>query len=302
MRIISSVEIDACLDDRTVLEALRRAYRSSTVAPQTNTLTIDRLHQTHGVLSLQPAWTDFAAQGDVSRGYIGCALNLDLPEQPGPAASLYLLFSGSAGRPIALLDGMRLAVWRTSAMHSLAASYLSREDTARLLVIGDNPGLPRLISAYADVRNLTSVLLCGTAPDTHKRIANLETLKGVHIGMTSEIHSAQEGADMICIAGPDAGTGTHQMLTYLDPPAGCHIDVLDVSAPLPTDLQQEARLFTSDLGAPPSDELEWAADLKELAQGSKAGRRYYGQRTLFLPGSRTGLADYALAAHVFLRT
>eukprot|EP00903_Cladosiphon_okamuranus_P000873 g871.t1 len=302
MRIISSDEIDACLDDRSVLETLRQAYRSNTIAPQTSKLTIDRLNQTAGSLSLQPAWTDFAAQGDVSRGYIGCALSLDLPEQTGPAASLYLLFSGSAGHPIALLDGVRLTVWRTSAMHALAASYLSREDTARLLVIGDDPRMPRMISAYADVRNLTSILLCGTGSDSQKRIAGLPQLKGVHIGVTDEIHSAQDGADMILIAGPDAGTGTHHTLTYLDPPAGCHIDVLDPAAQLPTDLQEEARLFTSDLNAPPSLELEWAADLKELTQGNKAGRRYYGQRTLFLPGARTGLADYALAAHVFLRT
>jgi len=302
MRIISSDEIDACLDDRSVLETLRRAYRSNTVAPQTSPLPIDRLNQFSGALSLQPAWTDFAAQNDVSRGYIGCALNLDLPERPDPAASLYLLFSGSSGEPLALLDGMRLTVWRTSALHALAASYLSREDTARLLVIGDDPRLPRLVSAYADVRNLTSILLAGAAPDTQKRIAGLPALKGVHVGMTHEIHAAQEGADMICIAGPQDGTGKHHALTYLDPPAGCHIDVIDPSAPLPSELLDEARLFTSDRAAPLRPELEWAADLKEFTQGDKAGRRYYGQRTLFLPGPRTGLADYALAAHIFLRT
>jgi len=302
MRIISSDEIDACLDDRSVLETLRRAYRSNTISPETSPLPINRLNGLSGALSMQPAWTDFAAQGDVTRGYIGCTLSLDLPERPDPAASLYLLFSGASGHPIALMDGMRLTVWRTSALHALAASYLSREDTARLLVIGDDPRLPRLLSAYADVRNLTSILLAGTAPETQKRIAGLPALKGVHVGVTDEIHAAQEGADMICIAGPENGTGNHHVLTYLDPPAGCHIDVIDPSAQLPSELLQEARLFTSDLSAPPRPELEWAADLREFTQGNKAGRRYYGQRTLFLPGPRTGLADYALAAHIFLRT
>lgn len=194
---------------------------------------------------------------------------------------------------------MRLTVWRTSALHALAASYLSREDTARLLVIGDDPRLPRLVSAYADVRNLTSILLAGTAPETQKRIAGLPGLKDVHVGVTSEIHAAQEGADLICIAGPESGSGTHHALTYLDPPAGCHVDVIDPTAQLPTDLLEEARLFTSDLSAPPRSELEWAADLRELTHGNKAGRRYYGQRTLFLPGPGTGLADHALAAHIF---
>jgi len=302
MRIISSDEIDACLEDRSVLETLRRAYRSNTVVPQTRPLQIARVPPLAGSLSLQPAWTDFAAQGDVTRGYIGCSLALDLPEQSGQSSSLYLLFSGSGAQPIALIDGMRLTVWRTAALHALAAGYLSREDTSRLLVIGDDPRLPRLVSAYASVRKLTSILLAGASEENRKRIAGLPALKGVHVGATEEIHAAQEGADMICIAGPDYRTASRHALTYLDPPAGCHIDVLDASATVPSELLQEARLFTSDLAEPPKSGLEWAADLKELAQGDKAGRRYYGQRTMFLPGPRTGLADFAVAAHIFLRT
>jgi 1-pyrroline-2-carboxylate reductase [NAD(P)H] len=302
MRIISSDEIDACLEDRAVLETLRRAFRSSTVVPDTISLEIDRLDQLSGNLSVQPAWTDFAAQGDVGRGYIGCSLSLALPEQQGLSSNLYILFSGSVGQPIALLDGMRLDVWRSAGIHALAASYLSREDTSRLLVIGDDPRLPRVLSAYACVRDFTSVLLAGTSEETRKRIAGLPALANVQLGVTTEIYAAQEGADMICIAGPESETGTHHALTYLDPPAGCHVDVLDPSATLPTDLSQEARLFSSDLSAPPRTELEWAADLFELAQGKKAGRRYYGQRTLFLPSQRIGLADHALAAHIFLRS
>lgn len=302
MRIISSDEIDACLQDRDVLETLRKAFRSNTVTPRLTDLEIGRLDQLSGLLSFQPAWTDFAAQGDVRRGYIGCSISLDLPGQPSPSSSLYLLFSGSAGQPIALLDGMRLNVWRSAGVHALAANYLSREDTARLLVIGDDPRLPRLVSAYAAVRKLTSILLAGTSAETQKRIAGLPSLKNVRVGTTAAIHETQEGADIICIAGPESGSGTYHALTYLDPPAGCHIDVLDPAATLPTDLLEEARLFSTDLSVPPRAELEWAADLKDLAQGNRAGRRYYGQRTLFLPAAQSALADYALAAHVFLRT
>lgn len=302
MRIISSDEIDACLEDRAVLETLRKAYRSNTVTPATSSLDIERVGSSSGHLSFQPAWTDFAAQGDISRGYIGCSLALTLPEQKNLTSNLYVLFSGSGGHPIALLDGMRLGVWRSAGLHALAASYLSREDTSRLLVIGEDPRLPRVLSTYASVRNFTSILLAGTSEETRKRIAGLPALGNVQLGVTDEIHAAQEGADMICIAGPQSETGTHHALTYLDPPSGCHVDVLDPSAPLPTDLLEEARLFSSDLSSPPNPELEFAADLYELAQGSKAGRRYYGQRTLFLPGPRTGLADHALSAHIFLRS
>jgi|GEM_PF-2532607 len=302
MRIISSDEIDTCLEDRAVLETLRRAYRSNIVAPAPSDFGIDRPSERSGRFSFEPAWTDFAAQGSVTRGYIGCGLTLDLPEQPGLSSSLYLLFSGSGGQPIALLDGMRLHVWRSAGVHALAANYLSREDSTRLLVIGDDPRLPRLVSAYAAVRQLTSILLAGTARETRKRIEGLPALKNVHVGTTTEIRDALEGADMICIARPEKGAGTLPSLSHLDPPAGCHVDLLDPDADLPVEFLKEARLFSSDLADPPGADLEWAADLKELAQGSKAGRRYYGQRTLFFPGRRTALADHALAAHVFLRT
>ena len=302
MRVISADEIDTCLDDRDVLETLRRAFRSNTVVPLAPDLTIDRLDQTAGYLAVQPAWTNFAAQQDVTRGYVGCSLRLNLPENKNSVSSLYLLFSGTGGQPIALIDGMRMSAWRTAGVHGLAVSYLSREDTARLLVIGDDPRLPRLLSAYAAVRNLKSILFAGTSPEVRKKVSNQPAFASVHLGVTSEIHAAQEGADMICVAGPDSGSGTYDALTYLDPPVGCHVDVLEPSAALPFELLEEARLFSTDLSVAPRQELEWAADLSDLAKGTEAGRRYYGQRTLFLPGNRTGLSDFALAAHIFLRS
>lgn len=302
MRVISSDEIDICLEDRAVLETLRRAFRSELAAPAVPALSIGRPGGQSGSLSFQPAWTDFAAQGDIARGYIGCGLSLDLPEHPGLASSLYVLFSGKGGQPIALLDGTRLAAWRMAGVHALAASYLSREDAARLLIIGENPCLPRLIAAYATIRNLGSVLLCGAARETRRKIAGLPALSKVHVGETESVSEVQDGADMICIAGPPALSVAEHPLARLDPPAGCHVDVLDRKALLPQALLEEARLFTTDLGDPPLQGLEWAADLRNLAQGERAGRRYYGQRTLFLPGLQTGVPDHALAAHVFLRT
>lgn len=302
MRIISTDEIDACLEDREVLETLRRGYRSTTIAPFLPDQPIARLRDQTGHLSLQPAWTDFPAQNDVTRGYVGCGLSLSLPESEEFRSNLYLLFSGTGGQPIAILDGMRLAVWRMAGLHALAAAYLSREDTSRLLVIGDNPRLPRMLSAFARVRNLTSVLCLGTSAEVRRKIALQPALANVSLGETSELDAAQDGADMICIAGPDWQSGAYEALRFLDPPAGCHIDVADPDADLTGELLDDARLFTSDLAAPPLPDLEFAADLADLAKGSKAGRRYYGQRTLFMPGARTGLADHALAAHIFLRS
>ena len=100
MRIISSDEIDACLEDRDVIETLRRAFRSNTIAPTIPVEDIERLGETAGRLNFQPAWTNFAEQRDVTRGYVGCSLSLDLPEQTTSSSSLSILFSGTGAHPL----------------------------------------------------------------------------------------------------------------------------------------------------------------------------------------------------------
>jgi hypothetical protein len=112
MRIISSSTIDLCLSDRDAIEILRQGYRSSAQVSAPLTASIPRPDMQVGHLAVQPAWSDFAGQGHIDRGYVGCSLSLALPEQTGDPSGLYVLFSGSGGQPIALLDGVRLATWR----------------------------------------------------------------------------------------------------------------------------------------------------------------------------------------------
>ena len=304
MRIISGDEIDVCLEYRSVIETLRQAYRSAALAPHGPEFPIERPDRRNGAFSFHPAWTNFAAQGHTDRGYLGCRVGLTLPEDDDRAdlSSVYMLFSGTKGQPIALLDGMRLSAWRHCAVHALAASYLAREDTERLLVIGDHPHLQKLMSSYRAVRRLKTILFAGTDPATLRKIAALPDMSGVKIAATDEIADAASGADMIAIAGLDGDDAIGIGLDQLDAPSGCHIDVFDRLVPLPDTLFEDARVFTYDRSDASEDVLELAADIRELARGERAGRRYYAQTTLFRPGLHTGLADFALAGHVFLRS
>ncbi|QDG74644.1 ornithine cyclodeaminase [Labrenzia sp. PHM005] len=302
MRIISSGDIDTSLTDRDAVEILRQAFRSPVKAPDPINLNISRPQDLTGQFLVQPVWSDFAGQGHTDRGYIGCSLSLALPEQEGGSSNLYILFSGKGGQPIALLDGVRLAAWRDAGLHALAVAYLSREDAQRLLIVGSDPRLPRLLAAYSAVRNITSVLFAGTDKEIRRRIAGMPDLAQITARTTDDIGSALEGADIVCLAGKNAGTNAWADLSRFDPPAGCHIDTLFADPPLPEMIWQDARLFTTHLGSAPRDGCEWTAGLTELAMGERAGRRYYGQRTLYVPGYETGLADFALAAHVFLKS
>lgn len=303
MRVISADQIDTALSHRDLIETLRRTYRSALIAPAPDTFTIARPETSPLTLSAIPSWTDFERQGHTNRGYIGCRLAIG-PEQPGPASgggpgsSVYLLFSGATAHPIAVLDGVRLTRWSSCATHALAASYLAREDSERLLIIGDHPLVVDLVAAHATVRSLRSILLAGGSPDLEKKLCALEAPNAITVGRTDDIGAAAEGADMVLAASVDALAGAAN-----DLPVGIHIDLLGATGALPSSVSEECRLFVGDRtrhGLGEADEI--AADLRDLAQGHKAGRRFYGQRTLFAAGPATGIADMATAGHVFLKS
>ncbi len=302
MRIISAGDIDATLTDRDAIEALRQSYRANLQVPPSVNLDVPRPKELCGQFRVQPTWSNFVSQGHSDLGYIGTSISLTLPEQAETSSHLYILFSGKGGQPIALIDGMRLGTWRDAGLHALATAYLAREDAQRLLVIGNDPRLPRLLAAYASVRNVSSVLFAGTDREIRRRIASMQELSGVTARTTDALVEAVEGADIVCLAGKDADTGEWADLGQFDPPAGCHVDVLADAPPLPAATWHDARLFTTNLEAQPKEDCEWAADMSDLAKGERAGRRYYGQRTLFVPGNDTGSLDFALATHVFLKT
>jgi len=306
MRIISSDEIDNALAYPELIETLLRAYRSKTVVPTPAAFSIERPDETAGILKAVPAWTNFVAQGHCERGYVGCALTLDLPQTDDTpdigssrsGSALYLLLSGTTGHPVALLDGVRLAVWRRCALHALAARYLAREDTSRLLVVGADPMLPGLIAAYAAVRAIRSVLLTAGAEALLDRLQAQPGLKAITFGTTDDLAGAVAGADMICCASPSALSLPAAALS-----PGVHIDLFNPDACLDRDMLSQVRIFVgnrSEAGLLAGQEI--AADLRELAKGEKAGRRFYGQMTHFHPGPSSGLADLAVAGHIFLRS
>ncbi|WP_417672453.1 ornithine cyclodeaminase [Roseibium sp.] len=308
MRIISGDEIATVLTGRELVETLRRAYRSETVVPDPGRFEIERPDNRSAFLKVSPAWTNFPAQGHTDRGYIGCTLAVDLPALSQGAESLpgsrstsgvYLLMSGTHGHPIALLDGVSLGIWRSCAQHALAMHYLAREDASRLLVLGRPPHLEQLLDAYCCVRDIRSVLFVGAdQAQTCKRLSSSSAFPKVHFDWTDDVSGAISGADIICCP-----PGYPQLLEEHGIAEGVHIDMLGQPDSLAPGIADAARLFVGDRNdSNAADLADIAADLRELAQGIKAGRRFYSQTTLFMSGDSTGLPDLATAGHVFLRT
>jgi alanine dehydrogenase len=305
MRIIGPSEVVAALDFPALVESLRQMFRIGCEAPLRHHHTIAAPDGgPDGNLLLMPAWQ--------AGRHIGIKL---VTVFPGNAASglpsvmgAYLLLDGKTGEPQALLDGPSLTVRRTAAASALAASYLARPDSERLLMVGTGALAPHLVEAHASVRPIRNVLIWGRDPDKAARLAQRLDRRNLKVVATTDLEGAVRGAHVISCA-----TLTMEPLVrgaWL--PLGVHLDLVGGFTPAMRETDDEAcrraRIFVDtrpgtlkeagDIVQPMRagifGEDDIAGDLFELTRGSRAGRRYHDQITLF-KSVGTALEDLAAA-------
>lgn len=161
MRILSAEEVDAALDDLTLIDRLEAAFRGGTDVPMRHH------HQLPaGTLLLMPAWT--------SR-HLGIKLVTVFPDNAARALpsvfGQYVLLDGGTGQPLALLDGTMLTKRRTACASGLAARYLAPHNASRLLMIGTGALAPHLVRVHAKVRPIREVAIWGRRPDQAEALA-----------------------------------------------------------------------------------------------------------------------------------
>jgi len=82
---------------------------------------------------------------------------LDLPSIQGT----YIYLDATTGQVKAIIEAKSLTTKRTAATSALASSFLSREDSSSLLMIGTGALSPDLIKAHASVRPIIDVYVWG---------------------------------------------------------------------------------------------------------------------------------------------
>jgi ornithine cyclodeaminase len=305
LRIISASEIHGALDYEALVEALRQMFRTGCTVPVRHHHHLPMLGGgADATLLLMPAWQ--------TGRHIGIKLVTVFPENgakglPGVMGS-YLLLDGTTGAPTAFLDGTALTVRRTAAASALAASYLARPDCERLLMVGTGALAPHLVEAHARVRPIRNVLIWGRDPDKAARLAHRLDRRTLKVAATTDLAGAVRGAHIISCA-----TLSHEPLIRGEwLPLGVHIDLVGGFTPrmreADDDAIRRARVFVDtregackeagDIVQPLEsgvlDESDIAGDLSELTRGTRAGRRYYDQVTLF-KSVGTALEDLAAA-------
>ena len=136
---------------------------------------------------------------DRGRGYVGVKIVSVFPgnaERGRPSVSgVYLLMSGQSGEPLALIDGQALTLWRTAAASALAATYLARHDSSRLLMVGAGALAPYLIAAHAAVRPIREVLIWNRHGERAEKLAARLAGRRYSAAATTDLEGAVRGAE-----------------------------------------------------------------------------------------------------------
>lgn len=321
VRFVSASEIEIALDQKSLIEALRRAFRMGATArpfeaPLRNRFLVENVHEQPTILLNMPSW-----QIDGDLGVKLVTVNEGNPAKGLPLVQgVYLFMDASTGKMRGVLEAESITAKRTSAASALASSYLSRTDSSRLLVVGAGALARHFIDAHRAVRPIKDVLIWNRTPKrAHDLVSKYKLQDDANaldsIGVTEDLQAAVEGADIVsCV------TSSSDPLIFGDwVRPGTHIDLVGAFSPENREsddkLIQKARLFVDtrtgalaeagDLIIPMNKGLitkdDVAADLFDLTQGERDGRRYYEQITLF-KNCGSAIEDLVAARLAYQRT
>jgi ornithine cyclodeaminase/alanine dehydrogenase-like protein (mu-crystallin family) len=289
LAIIDGPDVARLLPYLELVDALEAGHRRSPAVVRRTVLRPDGTDQSF--LGL-PAWSP--------GGQLGVKLvtvfpgNTGLPEPVPSVQAVYVLFDGSNGSPLALIDGTELTYRKTAADSALGSRLLSRPDAHTLLMVGAGGLAPHLIAAHRAVRpSIERVLLW------NRTRARADAVAGdLGAEVVEDLASAVPEADIVCTA-----TMTTEPLVegrWLRP--GAHLDLVGaflpdrrevddeavVRAELYVDTREVTTVEDGDLAIPLAagtitvDDIR--ADLYQLCRGEVVVDRRPGTITLFENG------------------
>lgn len=200
MRNVSPEDIDRVLTFAALIDALQDAFAGPGESPPRHHHEIGSGLASHATHLLMPAWTS----GVPGQGFLGTKIVNIFPENRAlglpSVLGVYVLQSGKTGAPLAVIDGTRLTHWRTAAASGLAAGFLARPDSRRLLMVGAGALAPFLIRAHRNVRPIDRVTLWNHRPAGAEALkASLEEFD-IPVETTRDLEAAVREADVVSCA------------------------------------------------------------------------------------------------------
>ncbi|MET7245402.1 ornithine cyclodeaminase family protein [Methylobacterium sp. EM32] len=281
MRLIGEAEIDAALTPLRMVDALGVAFRAGATAPTRHHHPIETAPDGASLL-LMPAWT---------ADYVGVKILTLFPGNPARGLDTIqggvLLCDGRDGRPLALLDGARLTLWRTAAASALAARHLARADASRMVMVGSGALAPALVRAHAAVRPIRDVAVWNRRPEGAQRLAATLAAEGIHAYPVTDLAAAVGEADLVSCA--TLSTEPLVRGAWLRP--GAHLDLVGAFTPAMREADDEA-LSRGPVYVDTSDALKKGGDVSIAIQsGALAPEAIAGDLAALCRGEAPGRQD-----------
>ena len=151
--------------------------------------------------------------------------------------AVLVLFAGTNGRPLVVMDGTEITYWRTAADSALGAKLLASAEPATLLVVGAGEMSMRLVHAHRAVRpSLERVLVWNRTLERAVDVAAQLTREGLAAEAVEELAAATRIADIISCC-----TRSHDPLVRgADLKPGVHLDLVGGHKPDTREAEDEA--------------------------------------------------------------
>jgi ornithine cyclodeaminase len=236
LRIVDAFEASRLLPMKPLIDGLREFHVEGCEVPPRHHHSITVPGQPEATLLVMPSWKEKSEDG----GYLGIKLVTVFPGNSArglPAlTSVYLLFDSGTGVQLANIDGNAITLRRTVATSALAASYLSREDSEYLLVLGAGRVASLLPEAYAAVRNIRRIGVWDIHPENASRMVRGLVDAGLDAAVVSDVERGVRAADIVT----SATLATSPLIKgeWLQP--GVHVDLIGAFTPGMREVDDEA--------------------------------------------------------------
>lgn len=211
MHFIDASEIRQILTFPILIDAIEAAHRRPKIEVQDAMIDSEGGH--------------YFVRNAVDHGrFMATKLITSFPANPEKGAlpavqAICVLFDGTNGRPLAIMDGTEITYWRTAADSALGARLLAPHSPETLLVVGAGQMSYWLVRAHRTVRpSLQRVLIWNRHAERAEKVAWDLSRQGVQIKVTMDLDASTREADIITtctrsheplIKGANLRPGTH---------------------------------------------------------------------------------------------
>jgi len=233
MQVISKEEVIERLPYKELIKSLRDMFASGAIAPLRHHHTMTTEKGPDSTMLLMPAWSSLSGFGGVK------LVNVNPKNReiglPSINAS-YLLFDQKTGQHLCLMDASEMTARRTAAASALAASYLARPDSSKLLVVGAGKVGAQIPHAFSEKFKFDEISIWNRNKKNQTELVDRLNSIGMNAIGVNSLEAAVKTADIISCA-----TLTNEPIIkgkWLQP--GQHIDLIGSFTPKMREVDDEA--------------------------------------------------------------